>query len=131
MRGSSSGRAPSVASPSQAGRGLVVGGVQGRCVSCRVAGRLGDDHVGQQHGPLPPVVDGHHLADDRHDPVGEAPVVGRDVGQVFDLAHHVVAEVAHQAAVERRQALDGRRAVVGQEVLQGGQHPPIGPDAVR
>ena len=30
-------------------------------------------------------------------------VVGGDVGQALDLAHHVVAEVADQAAVQRRQ----------------------------
>ena len=41
-------------------------------------------------------------------------VVGRDVGQALDLAHDVVAEVADDAAVERRElgdrAAPGRRA---------------------
>ena len=43
---------------------------------------------------------------------GSPSVVGRDVGQALDLAHDVVAEVADDAAVERRQLGDARRAVV-------------------
>ena len=65
-----------------------------------------DEHVLDERGPLAPVVVGGELADHRHHRVGVALVVGRDVGQVLDLAHDVVAEVAHDPAVQRRQVVE-------------------------
>ena len=56
--------------------------------------------------PLAPVVVGGQLADDRHHGVGVAQVVGGHVGQVLDLADDVVAEVAHDPAVQRRQVVE-------------------------
>ena len=46
---------------------------------------------------------------------------GGHVGQPLDLADHVVAEVAHQAAVQRRQLGDHRRPVRRQQVLEHGE----------
>ena len=46
---------------------------------------------------------------------------GGDVGEVLDLAHHVVAEVADHPGVERRQLGQDRRAAGGQQLLEGGQ----------
>ena len=44
-----------------------------------------------------------------------------DVGQVLDLAHDVVAEVADEPAVQRRQLGQRRRPVDGEQGLDGGQ----------
>ena len=71
----------------------------------------GDEGVGDERDPLAPVVVGGQLADDRQDGVGVAEVVGRDVGQALDLAHDVVAEVADEAAVQRRQVGQAGRPV--------------------
>ena len=105
---------------------LVVGRIQRRII-----GFGGHHHVHDQDRPLAPVVDRHQLADDRHDPVGEALVVGRGVGEVLHLPHHVIAQVAHQPAVEGRHPLDPGRFEVGQQVLEGRQHAVAGTDAVR
>ena len=53
-------------------------------------------------GPLAPVVEGHERTDDAHHGVGQAELVGGHVVQPFDLAHDVVAEVADDAALQRR-----------------------------
>ena len=50
---------------------------------------------------LAEVVERGHVTGQRQNRVGNALVVGRDVGQVLDLADDVVAEVADDAAVER------------------------------
>ena len=62
-----------------------------------------DHHVVDEHHPLAPVVEGGELSDDRQQRVGMAEVVAGRVRQVLDLADHVVAEVADEAGVERRQ----------------------------
>ena len=54
------------------------------------------------------MVEGGQLADDLDHGVGVAGGVGRDVGQVLDLADDVVAEVADEAAVQRRQVVEHR-----------------------
>ena len=51
---------------------------------------------------------------------------GGGVGQPLHLAHHVVAEVAHQPAVQRGELGDRRRAVGGQHLVEGGQDAAIG-----
>ncbi len=49
---------------------------------------------------LTPVVEGGHRADDTHHRVGQAAVVAGHVGQMLDLADHVVAEVAHDPSLQ-------------------------------
>jgi hypothetical protein len=78
-----------------------------------------------QHDPLAPVVVGGELADHRDHRVGVALVVLGHVGQVLDLPHHVVAQVAEHAAVQRGQVRQGRGVPLGQQRLQGGQDPPV------
>ena len=87
-------------------------------VELGVGGALGGQHVVDQHDPLAPVVVGHQLADHRHDGVGVAEVVGRHGGQVLDLAHDVVAEVADHAAVQRRQVGQRRRPPRGEQDVE-------------
>ena len=58
---------------------------------------------------------------DRQHRVGQPEVVGRHVGQALDLAHDVVAEVADDAAVERRELVDVRRAVAREQRLERGE----------
>ena len=85
--------------------GQVVQAVVGRGVGgieLGVAPRRVDHHVVDQDHPLAPVVEGGQLADHAQHGVGLAEIVGRHVGQVLDLPHDVVAEVADQAAVQRR-----------------------------
>ena len=80
-----------------------VGSVVVRLVELGVA-RLGrHDHVLDERDPLAPVVEHRQLTDDRQDGVGVAQVVGRDLREVLDLPDHVVAEVADDAAVQRRE----------------------------
>ena len=81
----------------------VVGGIEDGLVGVGI-----HDHVVDQGHPLAPVVEGGELTDDRHHGVGLVTVVGRDVGQVLDLAHDVVAEVAHEAAVEGWELVERR-----------------------
>ena len=80
--------------------------------------------------PLAPVVEGGQLTDDREDRVRQAEVVRWRVGQALDLAHDVVAEVADQPAVHRRQPVEGRRAVHGQQRLERAEHALVEGDAV-
>ena len=106
---------------SRAGRGPVgLGHLLGRPVR-------GHHDVLDQDDPLAPVVEGGQLADHHQGGVGVPEVVGRGVGQVLHLAHHVVAEVAHHPPVQGRQVGHARRAVGGQHLVQGGQHPPAAP----
>ena len=64
------------------------------------------EHVLDEVEPLAEVVErGDCPASEQHR-VGEAEVVGRHVGQALDLAHGVVAELADDAAVERRELGD-------------------------
>ena len=67
------------------------------------------------------MVVGGQLADHRHHRVGVAQVVGRHVGQVLDLAHDVVAEVAHDPAVQRREVVEGRGPPRAEDGLDGGE----------
>ena len=101
----------------EAGLGGLVGGVE-----LVVAPRRVDHHVVDEHDPLAPVVEGGQLADHGQDGVGLAQVVGRHVGQVLDLADHVVAEVADQAGVQRRQVGEVGRVDGVEDGLEGGQH---------
>ena len=97
----------------EAGQGVVVGRVDRRRV-----GVVGDQGVGDQHDPLLPVVVDGQLADHRDDGVGIAEIVVGNVGQVLDLADDVVAQVADQAAVQRRQSGDLGRPIVVEQTLQ-------------
>ena len=65
-----------------------------------------------------------------HHGVGHVAVVGRHVGQALDLADHVVAEVAHHPAVQRRQLGDHRAAVRRQQRLERGEDALVGRDLV-
>ena len=62
----------------------------------------GHGHGLHQRDPLAPGVIGGALAHHRDDGVGIAELVGRRLRQPFDLPDDVVAEVADQAAVQRR-----------------------------
>ena len=50
-----------------------------------------------------------YVTDDIEYRIGKAPIVMGSRAKVFDLAYYVVAEVTHQAAVQRRQLVDHRR----------------------
>ena len=82
-------------------------------------------HALDQRDTLAPVVERGERADHAHHRVGHVAVVGRHVRQPLDLADDVVAEVAHQPAVQRRQLGDDGRPVRGQQVLERGEDPPI------
>ncbi len=99
------------------GGGGIVGGVE-----VGVGGTGGDDDVVDQGHPLAPVVEHRQLTDDAEQRVGEPLVVGRDIGKVLDLAHHVVAEVTHDATVQWRQLGQGGRPVGGEDALDRRQH---------
>ena len=58
--------------------------------------------------------------------VGPADRVGRDVGEALDLAHDVVAEVADDATVERRQLVELRRTVVREQRLDRRERAGVG-----
>ena len=78
-------------------------------VGARRASALGvEEHVLDQVEALAEVVERGDVPGEGQDRVGEAEVVGGDVGQPLDLAHHVVAEVADDPAVERRQVVEAR-----------------------
>ena len=68
-------------------------------------------HALDQVHTLAPVVERRQRTDDAHHGVGQSAVVGGHVGQALDLADHVVAEVAHHPAVQRRQVGDHRARV--------------------
>ena len=63
---------------------------------------------------------------DRQHRVGQPEVVVRHVGQALDLAHDVVAEVADDATVERRQLGELRRAVRREQRLERGERTLVG-----
>ena len=65
--------------------------------------------------PLAPMVERGDLADDAEGGVGVPKVVGRRVGQVLDLAHHVVTQVSHHPAVQGRQVGQRRGPMLGRE----------------
>ena len=107
--GTSSGRGASSGGPPN-GTGEVGGEIVeacpgrvegGRCLG--VAPVLPDDHVVHEHDALAPVVEGAQLPDHVQDGVGEAGVVTGHVGEMLDLAHDVVAEIAHEPPVQRGQ----------------------------
>ena len=74
--------------------GLVVAGVD-----LRVGGIGRHQDVRDQRDPLPPMVVGRDLTDDRHDRVGRTDRIGRYVRKMFNLAHDVVAQIADNTAV--------------------------------
>ena len=82
-------------------------------------------HALDQIDPLAPVVERSQRTDHAHRRVGQLTVVVGHVGQPLDLAHDVVAEVAHHAALQRRQVGDDRRAVDPQQLVEGGEHSSI------
>ena len=65
------------------------------------AGQPAGRHTLDEVHPLPPVIEGGERSDHRHHRVGELPIVGRDVGEVFHLAYDVVTQEAHDPSVER------------------------------
>ena len=88
-------------------------------------------HALDEVDPLAPVVERRQRADHRHHGVGIPPVVRRRVGEVLDLADHVVAEEPHDAAVQRRQVVELRAGVLPEQGFERREHPLIGRDAVR
>ena len=84
------------------------------------------DHVVDQGCPLPPVVEGDDPADHVEDRIGESEVVERRVRQVLHLADHVVAEIADDSGVQRRQPGKRRRPEPVQDHVQRLQHPRLG-----
>ena len=67
-------------------------------------------HVLDEVEPLAEVVERGDAARERADRVGKAEIVGRRRRQMLDLAHGVVAHPADDAAVERRELRERRRA---------------------
>ena len=82
-----------------------------RSVRVRRVGGGVEEHVLDQEEPLAEVVEGGHVAREREHGVGQARVVGGHVREPLDLAHDVVAEIADDSPVERRELRDGRRPV--------------------
>ena len=70
-----------------------------------------------EHG-LANVVEEDHAVEERKREVGQAPVVARDVGQVFGVADRVVGGVADGAAGEPGQAAHIHRAIAIDELLE-------------
>jgi hypothetical protein len=75
------------------------------------------------------MVERRQLTDDGQDGVGLAQVVRRHVGQVLDLAHHVVAEITDESAVQRWQVGEVGRVDGVEDGLEGGQHPVVAGDS--
>ena len=71
---------------------------------------------------LPPVVECGEAADHGQHGVRETEVVARHARQMLDLAHDVVAEIADEAAVQRRQIGHRWRAVGGEHPLDRCEH---------
>jgi hypothetical protein len=88
------------------GRGRRSGRPVGVCPGHGAVERARHHDVLDQEDALAPVVERADLPDDDQRRVGVAEVVGRHVRQAFDLAHHVVAEIPDQPAVERRQPVE-------------------------
>ena len=107
------------------GRRLVGGG------DLRLGPALSDHHVVDQHDPLAPVVERRQLADDHKGGIGVAEIVGGHVGEVLDLADHVVAEVADDPAMKGREVGQRRRLESCEQLLEGSQHPPTIPGGHR
>ena len=63
-----------------------------------------DERVRDQHDRALVMVDGGQIGDQQHLQIGQTEFVGRLLRQRFDAAHHVVGEVADEAAGQRRQA---------------------------
>ena len=59
-----------------------------------------------------------HLVEEHQRGIGHAELVLRDRGQRFDLADHVVGEESDGARGKRRQALDARRGMAAQRLLE-------------
>ena len=112
-----SGRASSSTSSSSRRRLPCVRGVD------RVGvGALGhEEHVLDQVEPLAVVVERGDVPGEREHRVGPAERVVRHVREPLDLAHDVVAEVADDATVERRQLGEARRAVAREQRLERGE----------
>ena len=64
-------------------------------------------------------------ADDAHHGVGQRSIVVRRVGQMLDLAHHVVTEEAHHPALQRRQVGHDRRVIGGEDGVERSEHPSV------
>ena len=120
LAGWSRGRKQSAANRSRRVEGIAVGEVQLVGSPSRV-----DDHVVDEHHPLTPVVEGGQLPDHGQDGIRMAVVVGRGVRQVLHLPDHVVAQVADQPGMERRQLGKVRGVESVENGLERGQHPPV------
>ena len=78
----------------------------------RVRTGLGlEEDVLDQVEPLAVVIERGDVTGEREHRIGPAEWIGRNVRQVLDLAHDVVAEVPDDPTVERRQLGEARRAV--------------------
>ena len=124
--GSSSGRAPSSGELVEAGDGLVVDAGRGRSAVASAGIHALAISVTRwrkwSKAASSPMTDSTAS--------GQALVVGGHVGQVLDLADDVVAEVADEPAVQRRQVGEARRPVAGQERLDRGEHALVERDRV-
>ena len=108
--------------------GRVVEDVAGGVVA---GGLRGDRHRIDEGHSLAPVVVGSRLADHGEDGVGITRFVGGRPREPFDLPDHVVAQVADDAAVQRREGLHGRRSIGAEKRFDRGQDPPLQGDANR
>ena len=77
------------------------------------------------------MVERRERTDDAHDCIGHVAVVVRNVRKVLHLAHHVVAEVPHDTALQRGQFREQRGAVQLEEGLDGSEHPLVEGHRVR
>jgi hypothetical protein len=71
------------------------------------------------------MIKGRHLTDDRHDGIGIAGDINGDVRKVLDLPNHVVAEVADDPTVQRREFVELWRPIALEEPLDGGEYAAI------
>ena len=78
--------------------------------------RVVDERVHEDRDLVAEVVEHDQRVGDHQRHVGGADVVGVRLGQALDGAHEVVAEQAHRATGERRQALERRDPVAGQVI---------------
>jgi hypothetical protein len=95
-----------------------------------VVGETVRRHTLDEIDALAPVIERGERSDHAHHRVGQAVIVRRHVGQVLDLADHVVAEIPHDAAVERGELGEGRGGVHAEQCVDRRQDPAIGGDRV-
>ncbi len=74
--------------------GTVVCGIQLGSARSRA-----ERHVVHEHNTLEPVVEGAQLAYQEQRRIGQTEIVVRHIGEMLDLAHHVVTEIPDETAV--------------------------------